>query len=129
MRTLTIILPIPFPELWPNARPHFHAKARATKRYRKLSHLVALSEGNRERWGEPAKAVTIRATFFLPCRKRDPDNCIAALKAAFDGLADAKIIANDRDLTILPPLVRPRSDWRKNTSVLNPCVCLEVTEE
>jgi len=40
-----IILPWPPRELHPNARPHFHAKAQATKAYRIAATYTALAEG------------------------------------------------------------------------------------
>jgi hypothetical protein len=113
MRRLVIDLPLPPDDLWPNSRPHFQAKARTVKRYRNLCHLLALDAGNRARWGAPAAVASIATTWRMKLRKRDPDNCIASLKAALDGLADAKIIANDRDLTILPPVVLGRVEWRQ----------------
>ena len=128
MREIAIDVPVPPAPLWPNARVHYMARARAVKRYRGLCWLVALAESRKMDWGRPAAAASLQATFFLPARKRDPDNCVAALKAAIDGIADAGILANDRDLTILPPVVVPRAVWSATSGVLRPCVVLKVTE-
>jgi hypothetical protein len=51
--------------------------------------------------------------FFATPNRHDPDNLTASLKAAFDGLRDARIIADDNRLTHLPPEIavdrkRPR---------------------
>lgn len=87
----TITLPWPFPALWPNKRPHWSAKARATRAYRFTAKCLALG----------SDAGPIRVTY---CPKPlgptpDLDNCIAAFKAAQDGLADAFGV-NDRDLIV-----------------------------
>jgi crossover junction endodeoxyribonuclease RusA len=141
-RRLTIDLPIPPAPLWPNGRAHYMAKARAVKRYRGVCHLAALAAANQAYWGAPAKTAMLEATFYLPARKRDPDNCIAALKAAIDGVADAGIIINDRDVRILPPTVLARVEWRESipkelrslcsqigTTKHAPRVRLEITAE
>ena len=55
------------------------------------------------RWG---KAV-YKAVFLFPdARRRDPDNCIASLKAYLDGIADAGLVANDCDLWPVRPEIR-----------------------
>jgi crossover junction endodeoxyribonuclease RusA len=128
-RSLEIDIPIPPPPLWPNARVHYMGKARAVRRYRGLCHILALAAGNQANWGPAAQTATVKATFFLPSRKRDPDNCIAALKAALDGLADAGIIANDRDLTILPTVVLSHVQWRVMYQRRHPSVILEIVSE
>ena len=86
---MRIVLPWPFPALWPNKRPHWSAKARATRSYRHMTKLCA----------NGAKAGPIRLTFCpKPLGpKPDLDNCIAASKALADGLADAMGV-NDREL-------------------------------
>jgi len=95
-------LSLPPTELWPNARPHRMAKARAVKAYRHEAAIIskqALGRTRPPRW----TAASIEATFYFPTvRRRDPDNCLAALKAAFDGLRDAGVIADDNRLTHLP---------------------------
>ena len=84
-----IALPWPFPALWPNKRPHWSAKARATRSYRFGAKCLSLG----------AEVGPIRVTFCpKPLGpKPDLDNCIAAFKAGQDGLADA-LGVNDRDL-------------------------------
>ena len=86
---MRIVLPYPFPAQWPNKRPHWSAKARATRSYRWTTKLAA----------NGSKPGPIRVTFcpkpFGPMP--DMDNCIAAFKAGQDGLADAMGV-NDREL-------------------------------
>ena len=60
---------------------------------------------NELRWPKPPQweRATIEAVFIVRTnRHRDRDNLLASLKAAFDGLADSRLIANDRGLTFLP---------------------------
>lgn len=84
-----VILPWPYEALWPNARPHWAAKAKATKAYRFAAKCLV---GN----AEPG---VIRITFCPKSRGPlpDMDNAIAAFKAGQDGIADA-LGVNDRDL-------------------------------
>jgi Holliday junction resolvase RusA-like endonuclease len=99
---MLVKLSLPPAELWPNARPHRMAKARATKAYRHEAAIEAkraMGRSRPPRW----TAATIQAEFYFPTvRRRDPDNCLAALKAAFDGLRDAGVIADDNQLTHRP---------------------------
>lgn len=84
-------MPWPFPALWPNKRPHWSAKARATRSYRFTAKCFAL--------GAEVGPITLT---FCPKPlgpKPDLDNCIAAAKSLQDGLADAFGV-NDRDLTV-----------------------------
>ena len=86
---MRIVLPYPPAALWPNKRPHWSAKARATRSYRHWAKLAANG-------AQPGKVHLV----FCPRPlgpKPDLDNCVAAFKAGFDGLADAMGI-NDRDL-------------------------------
>ena len=107
---MLVELSLPPKELAPNGRYHWAAKARATKSYResaRLAGLVALGGRTAPRW----RQATERALFFHPTsRRRDPDNLLASLKAAFDGLVDAGIIADDAGLTHLPPRQERDSD-------------------
>ena len=48
------------------------------------------------------------------CTKKihpDPDNLIASLKAAFDGLADAGIVTNDKGLWPERPVINTGAHW------------------
>jgi Holliday junction resolvase RusA-like endonuclease len=116
-----ICLPIPRSSLWPNGRPHWSARARAAKAYRQLAWAESLVAMRRmDRMARPPRWTQARcqATFFFAdYRRRDRDNCLAALKAAFDGLADAGVIANDVGMIHLPVQIevdtgRPRVELR-----------------
>ena len=115
MNTLTITLPLPPKHLSPNARPHWRAKAKATKAYRITAGLTAAGiltgqHDPRPMW--KSATVQVRA-FYRDARRRDKDNILASLKAAFDGLKDAGLIEDDSGLTHLPMVLavdkaRPR---------------------
>jgi len=94
-----IVLPLPSRELSPNARPHWAAKARAVRRYRETAYLSALAS----RPARPMRAAKVTARFFFRSRRRrDRDNLLASLKPAFDGLADARVVADDAGMVHMP---------------------------
>ena len=101
---ITIALPLPPRTLSPNARTHYFAKAKATKMYRRMAAVIAVSAScnDRPQWAQ----ATAQATFyFAQNRNRDKDNLLASLKAAFDGIADAGVVADDSGITHLPVLI------------------------
>jgi len=91
-------LPLPPKALHPNSRPHWRTKAEAVKRARRDARLVA----GPQRPSAPFARATVQATFYV-ARRNDTDNLAAWLKSYLDGLQDGGIVANDRDLTVLPP--------------------------
>ena len=99
-KRFVFVLPLPPKELSPNARVHWAAKAKATKRYRIMSWAEAAEQdGGIARW----KHATAQATFFFKVnRRRDRDNLLASLKPAFDGFVDAGVLADDAGLIHLP---------------------------
>ena len=108
---LTVTLRLPDLALSPNARVHWAQKAAATRAYRTLAHVRGLEAlGNVDhlpRW----KRATARAIFYVPDRRRrDRDNLLASLKAAFDGFVDAGILEDDAGLTHLPVVIQVDQD-------------------
>ena len=96
---LTFQLPLPDRRLSPNARSHWAIKARMVKAARGAARVEALRvlDGRpAPRWGR----ATLQPAVFLGPKNRqpDPDNLLASLKSYIDGLADAGIVANDKDL-------------------------------
>lgn len=87
-QTLTLTLPWPPAQLSPNARhAHWATLARLKRRYRSVCGLMAMAAGA-SRIGAPER-LAVSMTFCPPDRRaRDMDNCIAAMKAGLDGLAD-----------------------------------------
>lgn len=96
---ITVSVPLPPNELSPNGRAHW-AAAHREKRRQKLSAWAQATEavgGAPPRW-EHARVTT---TYYVRDKrglKRDEDNALASLKAAFDGIAEAGVVANDRGL-------------------------------
>lgn len=92
---MTLHLDLPPRELSPNARVHWRVKAAAVARYRKAVALWAMSLWSGR---PPADEIDVRITWYHPARGRhpDPDNCVAMLKPAMDGLQDARVVVNDR---------------------------------
>jgi len=100
---LTITLGLPPKELNPNSRPHWGKKAGATKRYRLESQLVTINEMVRHNIREPFQRLTITPVFYHDTnRRRDGDNALASLKAAFDGLVSAGLVIDDSLITHKP---------------------------
>lgn len=106
MKQILISLPLPPDKLHPNARPILRERARLTKQYRAAAFYAAIDAMNRAGWSPRPnwKRASVKACFtFTTNRRRDRDNLIGWLKAAFDGLADSGLIDNDSGLTHLPP--------------------------
>ena len=92
-----VVLPLPDRRLSPNARVCWQAKARSVKAYRAFTFSLA------QRYPRAWKSAEAQATFYFgDRRRRDRDNLLASLKAAFDGIAAAGVVEDDADLTHLP---------------------------
>ncbi|MEY2654294.1 MAG: hypothetical protein RLZZ524_1322 [Pseudomonadota bacterium] len=92
---LTMTLPWPPQALSPNTRhAHWSSLARAKRRFRSACSMVAKQHGA-GRLESPELAVNIS---FVPPdrRRRDLDNCIAAMKSGLDGLADVLGVDDSR---------------------------------
>lgn len=101
---MRLILDLPPRELNPNARIHWARKARAVKAYRHIAwaHARNAKRPRSHRW----ERADVRVTFLLPdARRRDPDNLMAAMKAAWDGFVDACLLADDCGLILHPPVL------------------------
>ena len=95
--SVIIILPLPAKVLQPNCTVGTiggrFMKAAATKRYRRLAREAVEAECIETL---PWLNVTIGATFFYPNkRRRDQDNAMGSLKAAYDGIVDAGLVIDD----------------------------------
>ena len=97
---ITIELPLPDPKLSPNARSHYMAKARATKKSRYDACIVASSELLPSCPWDSAKVQFIFT--FRDKRARDRDNLLSQCKSVIDGIADSGIVVNDSQMTFLP---------------------------
>lgn len=92
---MRIELPWPPRELSPNARVHYFAKSRVTKRYREDAYWLA-DEANLNAivgadWYPSGDGpITLAFTFHPPDkRRRDLDTMLSSVKAGIDGIADA----------------------------------------
>lgn len=95
-----IKLTLPPRELQPNARPHWRAKAKAVSSYRSQSRDLASPWAT----GEPVETAVVCIGYAnKTARLIDPDNIIAAMKSAIDGINDAGIITDDNQLIYLTP--------------------------
>jgi len=105
MQTLRIVLPLPPKELSPNARVHWGRKARMSKRYKLSAGAAtdwALSEaGHPEGVWDTAKLKV--CLYNRTAHRRDGDNLIASMKAAFDGIASS-LGVDDAQWVHLPPM-------------------------
>lgn len=98
---LEVTLPLPPKALHPNARKHWRAKMKPKKQQRAdafWAAYAAIGMRNYPQW----KLAEIQSTWYL-ARRNDQDNLIAWLKATADGLADAKVVGDDRGFIWLPP--------------------------
>lgn len=89
-----ITLDWPPRELHPNARPHFHAKAKAAKAYREAAYWLAHSHLERAYLSNVGKVAgntfAVEIEFHPPDkRRRDLDGMLSSVKSALDGIADA----------------------------------------
>jgi crossover junction endodeoxyribonuclease RusA len=117
---ITITIPLPPAALKPNSRPHWSRKARAAKAYRKAAWaatVAATSPGLPMRWRKASVQVT---AFFKTVRHPDPDNLIASLKAAFDGIADAGLVADDKELWPLRPIIGKDAEFPRIELTISP---------
>lgn len=94
---VTIILPLPAKVLQPNCTIGTiggrFMKAAAIKRYRQLAKEAIEAECIETR---PWREVSVQAMFFFGTnRRRDQDNAMGSLKAAYDGIVDAGLVIDD----------------------------------
>lgn len=105
----------------PNWRGHWAQRYKATKSFRDAVCICALENSHLTRplYDKAELSITI---VIRDCRGyKDPDNALACLKPAIDGLQDAGIIQNDRNLKIRLPIVFEVDKKRA------PLLILEVT--
>ena len=100
---IEITLPWPSPDLSPNARIHWAAKARAVKAARYCAKMLTL--GMVLPAGKSQGKLPFRLEFHPPSRRKfDTDNLVARCKAYQDGIADA-LAVNDNLFEMQKPVV------------------------
>lgn len=97
-KLMTVTLSLPPKALSPNSRPHWAAKARATKAHRGEAFLMTQREVRRLNITiDDDCELLIRPLFLYRVeRRRDRDNAMASLKAALDGVAEALGVDDSR---------------------------------
>lgn len=107
---ITITLGLPAPALSPNAsrcgRSHW-PRTKAKKAYRGEAGTMATMQMRRESIGHPklTRATVLYCAFWKDRRStRDPDNLIATMKPALDGLVDAGLLLDDDCVQIMAPV-------------------------
>ena len=100
-------IPLPSRDCHPNTTrsKHYQQVATAKRKARKASAEAAGIE--RVLAGNPDPLDCAEVSFILynkTARRHDPDNVIAWMKPVIDGLEDARIVSNDRDLYYAPPI-------------------------
>jgi crossover junction endodeoxyribonuclease RusA len=103
-------LPYPVKALWPNGRVHWGAKSTATRKHRQWA-CAAMQEAIGIGYKHNGDPVYLRLTLCGKSRGPlpDADNCLAASKAYFDGMADA-LKVNDSLFIHAPVIYGPRSN-------------------
>jgi len=99
---IRLTVPIPNKALWPNARPHWAAKAKAVRNARAGAWARAniAIDGWPPKWME----AETRTVFYMATKRAvDRDNAQAAMKSIWDGIADAGVIRNDAGFIHHPP--------------------------
>ncbi len=102
MNSITITIGIPHRSLSANARTHWATKAKKVKAARGVAYWYAVEDSSRcqrQRW---TNAISTVVWYAKTATHPDPDNALAMLKPYFDGLADAGVLANDRNLAHNP---------------------------
>lgn len=100
MSAITIRLDFPPKELMPNFRTKVPGYVRSVKnRYRYACKVDTLNARDCKT-AYPLVGPLVGHAVFTVLRGRGPDtdNALASIKAAIDGVADAGVIANDRDI-------------------------------
>jgi len=103
---LRILMRLPPKALSPNARGHWAKRGRAYRRYKEDACLLALAaQGGPAGRREWRRARVVCHFFYRVRRRRDGDNLIASMKAAFDGLEAAGVVRDDSGLIQVPPRI------------------------
>lgn len=102
MSAITIRLDFPPKELAPNFRTTKPGWVRAIKtKYRDDCRLLTLNARDCKTVYPLTGPLEGSAVFYVTRgRGPDTDNALASLKACIDGIADAGVIANDRDIVV-----------------------------
>ena len=108
---ITVILDPPPKELRPNTSVHHRPKAVAKKKYRQHAYEETLVACYLHKVKAPFHTAVIGIHFYFPTKAfQDRDNILASLKSGFDGMVDAGLFTDDRELFHLPAIRRKDAD-------------------
>ena len=93
-------------------------KAKAVKEYRYTAYCMAIDEIDRSYPPLLESATVLFRWYHRTAHRIDPDNIIATMKSAIDGLNDAGVFDDDNKITYLPS--------EQFTDKVNPRVEVEV---
>lgn len=122
-----IIVPMcPPEELNPNARVHWRPYRRASGALRTAAKYAALADGPIDLI---AGRVDVSIRVCWPKRRRvlDADNALASCKAALDGLTDAGVWRDDRQMRRVT-VEQERLDRAGNATYPGGCIVVEIEE-
>jgi Holliday junction resolvase RusA-like endonuclease len=109
MESVTVRLELPHAALNPNktvgTRGSRMAKAARIKEYREHAcqmAYVGVGESGIAQFGWNNAVISVLWQNEVKNRRPDPDNALAYLKPAFDGLSDSGVLADDRNIVYLP---------------------------
>lgn len=99
MSAITIRLDWPYAELSPNYRGFWRKVAEAKRIYRQACYVLARNAKDCKTAYPLTAPITAHVVFYIQKgRGPDVDNALASLKSGVDGIQDAGVIANDRDI-------------------------------
>lgn len=101
---IVVVLPLPPAALSPNARVHYHVRARAAAQTRADAAYAAMHALDQAGFRAPPRWKRARIVYVW-CVKSgtypDPDNAVARCKPVLDGLVDAGVLSDDRDVDVV----------------------------
>lgn len=98
LRAVTVTLPIPPLELSKNGRVDWRKRARLYRQHREWARLAVYNElrGERPEWTDDIEIIVL--WFVRSGPNPDVDNATERLAAYVDGMVDAGLIVNDRQV-------------------------------
>lgn len=103
-KAVVVCLPKPPAACWPNARCHYYAVGRAKAKAKKMARWAAYQAMGDGSITPGWRKVTMLIEYFSTHHTAaDSDNVVGACKAYRDGLVAAGVMANDDQVTLLPP--------------------------
>ena len=100
VQRITIDIPHPPASLSPNGRAHWRDRARDTKHMRMISDMLTCAAMGCADINEPWPAARMAIHWRFAGVRPDSDNIVARCKSVRDGIADAGLVANDRDIRV-----------------------------